>query len=203
MKAVRCLTLLFLAAASGCDEAPLRPESPPVAYQPELAGTVDHALCLLGFAAAPMRGLTTGHQMVDGELNGKPASFVLDTGANVSVVDASHAEAFGLKPQRGVTGAAIGLGGGMNAGRSRIETLRIGSTAIRQDHIMIADLSNLTSLLGSLSGGPIHGIIGQDVMTEHRAVVDVGKPMLYLQAGASAPAPIPAQACAAAPETSG
>jgi len=195
MSAARIAAVLVLFATSGCDELVPTPERAAVDYRPELAGTVDHAMCLLGFTAVALRTLSTGHHLVDGNLNGRDATFVLDTGANLSVVNASVADDFGLSPQPGVIGGAMGLGGAMSATRSRIDALRIGAVDIRQSHIMGADLSQVEGVLGRISGTPIHGIIGQDVMTEHRAVIDVARPMLYLQQEASAPAPVPADQC--------
>jgi len=195
MKPRRLLALAGVLAVAGCDGLAPPAAKSTVEYRPELAGTVDHAMCLLGFTATPLQRLLTGHQLVEGTLNGKPATFVLDTGANVSVVHASHAEAFGLVPQRGVFGAAAGLGGALKATRSSIEGLRLGAIDIRQDHLMVADLSQVERLLGRLSRTPIHGIIGQDVMREHHAVIDVARPMLYMLDTGSAPAPVPAERC--------
>ncbi|RAK52616.1 retropepsin-like aspartic protease [Phenylobacterium deserti] len=189
---------LFGVLAAGCDS--LSPPAPAssVEYRPEQAGTVDHALCLLGFSAVPLSRLVSGHQTVEGQINGKPATFVLDTGANVSVVHAGYAEMFGLSPQRGVAGAAMGLGGGLQASRSAIDALQVGAVSIRQEHLMLADLSQLTTVLGRLSATPIHGIIGQDVMRRQRAVIDVARPMLYLQPAAAEPAPVAAERCTGA-----
>lgn len=166
-------------------------------YRPEMAGTVDHAMCLLGFMATPLRRLPTGHQTVEATLNGKPATFVLDTGANMSVVHAAYAERFGLAPQRGVRGAAAGLGGGGAASRASVEALRLGSVDIGQAHVVLADLSQVEGPLAKLAGRPIHGIIGQDVMGEHGAVIDVSRAMLYLREAGSTPAPVPAERCTA------
>ena len=52
-------------------------------YRPEEAGTVDHALCLLGFTAIPLREARgTGHHLVVATVNGKDGVFILDTRAN-------------------------------------------------------------------------------------------------------------------------
>ena len=92
---------------------------------------------------------------------------------------------------------AVGLGGSLRASQARIESLTLADVPIRQDTIMVADLSQLDGLLGRIGGGPVHGIVGQDVMAEHGAVVDVARPMLHLQADDADPAPVPAEACAA------
>ena len=197
MRACRFIPLVLAGALAACDgHAPPTPASD-VEYRPELSGTVDHALCLLGFSAVPLERLATGHNIVEGRVNGKPARFVLDTGANISLVHMPYAEAFGLTAQPGVAGMAIGLGGGQRAARARVEELRIGYVASSQRHVMLADLSQLESLLGRLSRQPIHGIIGQDVMRDQRMVIDVARPMLYLRADASAPAPVLAERCEA------
>ncbi len=108
---------------------------------------------------------------------------IRNTGANASVVNAADAGRFGLTPALGglVPAIGIGTGGAQKAGFSTIDSLTIGGVDIRQRRLMTADLSQVVKLLGPLAGGtPIAGIIGQDVMKEHRAVIDVAKPILYL-----------------------
>lgn len=169
-------------------------------YRPEAAGTVDHAMCLLGFTAVPLKELVTGHHLVEATINGHAGTFVLDTGANASVVDAAAADRFALAPALGglVPAVGIGVGGAQKAGVSRIDGLTVGGVDIRQRRMMTADLSQVVRLLGPLSGGTaISGIIGQDVMKEHRAVIDVARPILYLIAADADPAPVEASRCVA------
>jgi hypothetical protein len=54
--------VLSLAA---CDQL-AAPTAGPAAYEPTIAGTVDHALCLLGFSGAPLERLVTGHHLISG-----------------------------------------------------------------------------------------------------------------------------------------
>jgi hypothetical protein len=189
---------LVLAAAlpialAGC-EAPLG-KAPEPDYRPEEAGTVDHALCLLGFTAIPLRETrTTGHHLVSAKVNGREGVFVLDTGANVSVIDSDHAGRFGIG--RATTrGPAVVLGGPNAARQVRIESLSLGSVPIRQRRIVLTDLGPLGDALAPLAGGAVHGLIGQDVLKEHRAVIDVERPLLYLIEEDQDPAPVPAERC--------
>jgi hypothetical protein len=192
------LTSLFVPfALAGCEQ--VSPQ--PVDYQPELAGTVDHALCLLGYTGVPMREVATGHQLVEATLNGRPATFVVDTGANVSVVHAPLAEQFGLSGEGGRTGGAIGIGGGGAARQVRIESLSTGDIVLRQQRMVLTDLSQLTAILGPMSGGTISGIIGQDILSEHRAVIDVSRSMLHLIPEDRDPAPVPEERCQARDES--
>ena len=188
--------LLLLGLLVGC-QPPATPEK--IAYNPGEAGTVDHAMCLLGFSALPLRELATGHHLVDVTMNGEKATFILDTGANASVVHAAAARRLKL-PEKGTPAGAFGLGGGMKAQQVRLERLELGGVAIRLTRIMTSDLSQLVQVLNTVSRGEIAGIIGQDVMKEHRAVIDVAKPVLYLVRQDRDPAPVAAETCRAAGE---
>jgi hypothetical protein len=187
----------LLAAALFTFAAPTCSGDPPKAadYDPTEAGTVANALCLLGFTAVPLRELASGHHVVAATLNGRPAAFVLDTGANATVVHSAFAERFALTGRATAEGGAIGLGGSMAARQVRIESLSLGPVPTRQRRIMTTDLSQLTRMLEPMAGAPIHGIIGQDLMKEHRAVVDVAAPAVHLIEPDRDPAPVPAARC--------
>ena len=184
----------------GCRELGTQPTPE---YHPEKAGTVDHALCLLGFTAVPVREVGTGHHLIEATINGRTGEFVLDTGANMSVIDRSHLADFGVSPGGGDLGGAIGVGGGGQAQRVRIASLRIGPVAIRQHRIVTSDLGALLTTLGRASGTTVNGIIGQDVLKEHRAIIDVARPMLYMMEADHDPAPVPAERCQAEETTDG
>lgn len=186
----RALLAALLLTASGCEKVLTKTPD----YRPEEAGTVDHALCLLGFTVIPLRELLTGHHLVDVTINGHRAAFVLDTGANATVLHAPYAEELGLKTGR-VPAAAIGLGGALKAGSATADSLSIADVPIRQLHLLTADLSQVANLLGPISGGKVYGIVGQDMMKEHRAVIDVARPILYLMPEDRDPAPIDAAKC--------
>lgn len=142
----------------------------------------------------------TGHHLVDVELNGVSGVFVLDTGANMSVVDQRSAATFSLTPSRLVSGQAFGIGGGQNAAIAQTDEMSVAGVPVRTRRIAIANISQVSDVLAPLTGETIHGIIGQDVMTEHRAVIDVARPILYLIEADQEPAPVPLEDCAAPDE---
>ncbi len=174
-------------------------QSEPVEYRPEEAGTVDHALCLLGFAHVPVRNVAPGHQLVEATINGVTGDFVLDTGANVTVVSAPQAERFGLSGSGAAgllgSGPARFVGASGTARQVAVESFSIGDVTVRQRRVLIADLGQLLGALGDASGREVAGIIGQDVLREHRAVIDVSRPMLYVLTEARNPAPVAAETC--------
>ena len=193
---LRLAAACFLSLA-GCKEVLTKT----AAYEPQKAGSIDQAMCQLGFTAVPMRELLTGHHLVEARLNGKPASFVVDTGANRTVLHAPFAGEFGLTGKPIGMGGAIGVGGAVKASQAAVESLAIGGVAIRQSRIMMTDLGQVTNLLSPISGSKVYGIIGQDVLKEHRAVIDVAKPLLYLVPEDKDPAPVALERCSEAAGT--
>jgi hypothetical protein len=188
------LAAVLFAVVGGCDIP--NQEQAATDYRPEEAGTVDHALCLLGFTAIPLRSArTTGHHLVSASINGREGVFVLDTGANVSVIDSDHAEHFRLGGGKASVGGAVVLGGANAARQVRIESLSLGGVTIRQRRMVLTDLGPLGDALAPLAGGAVHGLIGQDVLKEHRAVIDVERPLLYIIESDKDPAPVPAERC--------
>jgi hypothetical protein len=171
--------------------------SPPPDYRPEQAGTVDHALCLLGFTALPVREVATGHHLIEATINGQTGDFVLDTGANMSVIDDAHIQNFGIEPGTGAIGGAVAIGGAGKARQVRIDSFSLGEVDIRQNRIVTSDLGNLLRVLGRATGTTVNGIIGQDVLNEHRAIIDVARPMLYLMEADRDPSPVPEERCQA------
>jgi hypothetical protein len=185
-----CLLAIFFLASC---EQPVRSK---VEYRPGDVGTVDHALCLLGFSAVPVRPVEPGHHLIRATINEETSYFVLDTGANVTVVDVSQAGRFGLAGSRRRGSGAARLAAGVGqADRVAIQAFVIGTVQVRQNHIVTADLGQLLGALSSASGVEVAGIIGQDVLNEHRAIIDVARPMLYLMEEDRNPAPVPSEDC--------
>lgn len=193
MRSATTFGLAALLLAGGCSQA----ADPAPDYWPEEAGTVDHALCLLGFAAVPVREVGTGHHLVVAAINGRRGEFVLDTGANMTVIDRSHLSHFGLSDRSGDLGGAIGIGASGRASRVAIDSFTIGPVQLRQNRVVSSDLGQLLTVLSRVSGRTVNGIIGQDVLGEHRAIIDVARPMLYLMEQDREPAPVPAERCRA------
>lgn len=194
MRRNKALAAAALLLACACRQATV----PAPEYRPEEAGTVDHALCLLGFTAIPVREVSTGHHLIQATINGRKGMFVLDTGANMTVIDQSHLRAFGLSATSGEIGGAVGAGASGRASRVPVDSFSIGPVKVRQNRVVSSDLRQLLTVLSRVSGMTVNGIIGQDVLGEHRAMIDVAKPMLYLMAPDRDPTPVPAERCTAA-----
>lgn len=190
----RTLVAAALLSMTACGQV----SEPAPEYRPGEAGTVDHALCLLGFTAVPLEEVSTGHHLVETSINGVSGRFVLDTGANVTVISESSAERFRVSEAKsGFAGIGAGLpsAAGRRASQASIDSFEIGSVPIRQDRIVIADLGQLLTSLGQVADQDVAGIVGQDALTEHRAIIDAARPMLYLMEDDTDPAPVAAANC--------
>ena len=97
--------------------------------------------------------------MLDGQLNGKPAVFLLDTGSNVSFVDYHAAQAIHFKPDKV---RRLGMSGCLVAH----EKLELGSNELPDQRMCVADLSDVSKSAGTR----IDGMIGQDILRTFSAL---------------------------------
>ena len=151
---------------------------------PDAAGappSVAEAMCRMGFEAIKMRSLLSGHHIVDGTLNGKPATFAVDTGAGMSVLHAPHGPAFLGKATSTARGIAVGAGGETSLSQYPVQELTIQGIPTNLKRIVTTDIGSVAKALEGIAGKPVHGIIGQDVMRAQHAVVDVQQSVLYLR----------------------
>ena len=124
-------------------------------------------------------------------INGVTGRFVVDTGAGRSVIEASRRQKFGLAKTDRTSGVAIGAGGNLPLHMSHGNRLQIG-TYVDQGftaYLMPLDQVNLAFLRRGQA--QIDGVIGADVLRSGSAVIDYGRPILYLKPKAAATAARP------------
>ena len=155
-------TLLLAAAACG----------------PVSASPLDPA-CRPGFSPIPMKALASGHHSVSVMLNGKAAAFLVDTGAGATIIHAPYMASFALSPASGA-GTASNVSGKVRFDPVAIAAFAVGGTRTRLSRIYAMDLSYLVDAVDASSPEPIQGLIGQDVLRDQKAVIDVDKSILYL-----------------------
>ena len=88
-----------------------------------------------------------GHYVADGEINGRPVTFLLDTGATWVALPARLARELGLKQGAAVT---LQTANGTSVGyQTRLDSVRLGPIAMRDVGALIADgMDADTVLLG-------------------------------------------------------
>ncbi len=155
-------TLLLLLLLSGCGADP--------------GGT-----CRLDkLAEVPVR-LVANVPVVTVEINGRPASMVVDTGSDRTVLTRMAAGRLGVVagPERHQVGGAAGL---TSVGAARVDTLAVGGLR----------LTGLPVLLTDAPAPPIDGLLGIDVLVGTEMELDVPHRRLALYRARTCPAALPA-----------
>jgi len=114
-----------------------------------------------------------GSLLVPVDINGMQENFVLDTGAERSVVSPQAALRVGLARDEWVSTDMRGVGGRDATRLGRPRTLTIGGIALRR-HTMAADNSIAVATIPDSAGGhPIAGLLGQDYLSTFDLDLDV------------------------------
>jgi len=90
-----------------------------------------------------------GDLVADGEVNGKPIRFVVDTGATLITLSAREATRLGLEYQSGQKTMIATANGEVAAYRLKLATVRVGEMSVHDVDAVIAETSSLSvALLG-------------------------------------------------------
>jgi aspartyl protease family protein len=92
----------------------------------------------------------SGHYFVDGSINGRPARFVVDTGATTIALSAETAQRMGLTPDKSAFTATVSTANGpVAAARLSLGEVRVGAiTRHGVDAIVLPPGALATDLLG-------------------------------------------------------
>lgn len=123
------------------------------------------------------------HLIIKAKINNKAARLLIDTGASRSVFDKErilsfvHESTFSDHDK-----FSTGLGtDSMPTSIAVIKTFKIGEMTIKDFEIVLLDLSHVNGSYQKMGLPPIDGVLGNDVMVDHKAVVDYGKLELKLR----------------------
>lgn len=156
---------------------------PPATTLGESGGALADYFASRGYAVLPLRRDLGNHLEVVAVVNGRPGRFLLDTGAQISVVNRNSLKRFGLSAVRTsvrVYGAVGGPGEQIQAALA--STVRVGPCAASPFLLGVSDLSTLNHGRRRGSGataGNFDGIIGADLLQSFDFVIDSGSPRLF------------------------
>jgi len=161
-------------------------------------------LCLLfaGLSAAAARAAcrvepqgtvpidaVAGHILVTVQVNGVAATFILDTGADRTLMGEDAVRRLGVERDGWVASAIAGIGGVQQRPNALPRSLRLGTTTLRR-HTLLGDTSVTVGPLPvtELGGRPIAGLLGRDFLAPFDLDIDLpGKQLaLYDVSGCSA-----------------
>jgi len=162
--------------------AQLDPKS--VGLTMDYASEIAVLLARHGFRRFTATRTQVGHLKLVGDLDGRPIDIVLDTGAAKTIVDLSYCRSEGIAvSDTGQRGAAA-----VGSAASTVPVYTLGDVRltleglpIRSDGIFAIDMTHTNQKLMMRGAGPIHAILGQDVLRYHQAVIDYATLGLFLK----------------------
>ena len=123
------------------------------------------------------------HLIVKIKINRKSARMVVDTGASQTVMDRERIHNF-VAEREFKKSEALSTGLGTNSMESHIAHIRklqLGALVIKDMSLLLLDLSMVNSSYEQIGVKSIDGIIGSDILVNHRAVIDFEKKILKLK----------------------
>jgi hypothetical protein len=114
------------------------------------------------------------HIVTEGLINGKPARFVVDTGASRTVFDKDRILNYINNPEfTEKEGLSAGIGGtDISSFIFNIEELCFGDLMISNYQAVAMDLSNINDSYEMIKLPPIDGVFGGDLLKRHNAVIN-------------------------------
>lgn len=120
------------------------------------------------------------HLILSGALQGVPVSWVVDTGAEVSVMAAESFDRFNL-PSRATNSRMIDASGDRIPLRhARLKNLLFGQVNVAVFDVSVAPLGTVRQYFRDSTGQPVDGILGMDFLMNGAALLDSGSGLLYL-----------------------
>ncbi len=131
-----------------------------------------------GFRGVPLK-LQNNQSLLEITIAGQRLNFLLDTGAQSSVIDRARAKALKLNIQENV-GFAGGIGGPAGPiGMAFLPLITVGSIQKKNVTVAVFDLSGIVS--GHGKSTKFDGIIGFDLLEDLEAVIDYKGGVMYLR----------------------
>jgi predicted aspartyl protease len=129
----------------------------------------------------PLKKMSSGHLQMQVSLNGVPGKFILDTGAGATVLEEKKKSNFHLKAIK-TNNKVTGTGGGaMSMQLSSGNLMKIGQMEIENSSIYLMSLDHVNDAFLTMKLDEVDGIIGADVLSSKKGVIDYSNLILYLR----------------------
>jgi hypothetical protein len=137
------------------------------------AGPAQAVCHVVPLSAVPV-GVADGHILVDVQVNDIAATFILDTGADRTLMGEDVVRRLGLERDGWVTSTILGIGGLQQRPNALPRSLRLGTTPLRR-----RTLTNDTSVtvgplpVTQIAGRSIAGLLGRDFLSPFDLDIDL------------------------------
>ena len=143
-----------------------------------------------GYTAVPLKQTKSGYYwLVPCSCRGKPLQLLLDTGADTVALDMPAARKLGLKggaPRRDV---GFGKDGESDSEQYILGEFTVGGLKVFGQPVVATDLSALGKMIFLDGAGPVQGVLGDELLRRHAAVIDYPTSTLYLKSSWAAEGP--------------
>lgn len=122
------------------------------------------------------------HLMLKAKINGKTATFILDTGASKTVMDINKINRFIKEPIPELSEkSSTGLGtNSMQSYTAVLKKFELGELKLKDYMSIFIDLSHVNSAYSQIGIKEIDGVLGNDILMKYKAVIDYKKKELKL-----------------------
>lgn len=133
------------------------------------------------YVKIPITKLASGHLQIQLVVNGVDGKFILDTGAGATVVETKRASKFHLTADGHSKTSGTGTGGTQSIQKSANNTINLAGLTIPGFDIYMMNLDHVNKAFTAAGLQEVDGVIGADVLTKHKAIVDYSNLVLYLR----------------------
>jgi predicted aspartyl protease len=146
------------------------------------------------YEALPLERSSQNHLLVHAEINGKPAVLLVDTGAPLSAVAIDRATHFGMDPvsAKSKIPSRLNINGAFNS-MSIARSLRLGALNLVDEAMVLIDFAYLRQSANDKGDQKREsdGILGTDILSPLKAVLDYDRMLLILKLDQRASGPTP------------
>lgn len=120
------------------------------------------------------------HLIAESTWDGRRLTWVVDTGAEVTVLAADTVRRYGIASRQTRTNIIDASGDHAPVSVATLRNVRFRSLVVSEYEVAVTDLSTVRSHFKDSSGRPVDGIIGMDFLTESSALLDSASRLLYI-----------------------
>ena len=140
-----------------------------------------------GYEAIQLTRGVQNHLVAPARVNGQPASFLVDTGAETSFLQSDRAQALGVRLSG--TEAAIGR---RSFPRGTVADFRLGALPLGETAFSLYRSSQLGGPVPGARGRAADGLVGRDVLRRYNAIINCRSRQLFVKRDAARRLNLPA-----------
>ena len=125
--------------------------------------------------------LKSGHLFTDSFVYGVSAKLIIDTGASNSCIDSNSVEKFSVQIENYEDQASSATEKIKNMYISNGNSIDIVGFSIKNSKLFVFDMDHINETLKENESIKIHGIIGNDIMNKHEAIISFSEKKIYLK----------------------